>query len=155
ADFVFPGFSPLAYTQVPDVVFDELMPLLSGAEFKVLLYVIRRTLGFRKASDDISIKQIMRGITTREGVVLDRGTGLSKGAVIRAMKRPVEMRVLLARHNQSGEWGNEPTTYAPRMRDPQSEDRPPPCPEIGPGLVQKWDTQDTVEQETERQESFE
>ncbi len=44
----FKGFISPRYTQVPDALFDELMAYLSGAELKVLLYIIRRTLGFKK-----------------------------------------------------------------------------------------------------------
>jgi hypothetical protein len=151
----FAGFSAPFYTQIPDAVFDELLSLLTGAELKVLLYVARRTFGFKKAADDISISQIMHGITTRAGEVLDHGTGLSKDAVTRATKRLVRMGVLLARRNRSRERGNEPTTYALHIRDPLSENRTPPGQNIGQGLVRKSDTQETVEQETERQESFE
>src|ERR671917_470428 len=44
----FKGFLSPRYTQVPNELFDELMVHLSGAELKVLLYVIRRTFGFEK-----------------------------------------------------------------------------------------------------------
>lgn len=153
--FHFAGFATPVYTQVPDAVFDELLSILSGAELKVLLYVIRRTFGFKKAADDISINQIMHGITTREGEVLDRGTGLSKDAVTRATKSLAEMGVLVTRRNRSKERGNEPTTYALHIREPLSEDRTPPSQKIGQGLVRKSDTQETGEQETAQQEKFE
>lgn len=153
--FRFAGFATPVYTQVPDAVFDELLSILSGAELKVLLYVIRRTFGFKKAADDISINQIMHGITTREGEVLDRGTGLSKDAVTRATKSLAMMGVLIARRNRSEARGNEPTTYALHIRDPLSEDRTPPSQKIGQGLVRKSDTQETGEQETGEQEGFE
>jgi hypothetical protein len=44
----FPGFLKPNYTQVPDVILDELMANLTGAELKVLLYIVRRTFGFQK-----------------------------------------------------------------------------------------------------------
>lgn len=44
----FPGFLKPNYTQVPDVILDELMANLTGAELKVLLYIVRRTSGFQK-----------------------------------------------------------------------------------------------------------
>ncbi|MBX9623409.1 MAG: replication protein [Gemmataceae bacterium] len=68
-------------TQVPDVILDHWMGGLSGAEFKVLLYVARRTYGFGKDSDAISLNQLARGIRRRDGSVLDRGTGLSRSGV--------------------------------------------------------------------------
>jgi hypothetical protein len=82
----FPGFQFPTTTPVPDEVFDVLMPQLSGAELKVLLYICRRTFGFKKASDSISLSQIAHGIITRAGRVLDQGTGLSKRHVINALK---------------------------------------------------------------------
>jgi hypothetical protein len=74
-DYVFQGFTSPTYTQVPDELFDELMPRLSESELKVLLYVVRRTFGFKKSADDISLKQMVEGIRTRDGRQLDNGTG--------------------------------------------------------------------------------
>jgi Bacteriophage replication protein O len=82
----FQGFQFPTTTPVPDEVFDVLMPQLSGAELKVLLYICRRTFGFKKDSDSISLSQIAHGIITRAGRVLDGGTGLSKRHVINALK---------------------------------------------------------------------
>jgi len=56
---LFQGFRSPNYTQVPDELFDELMSTLSGAELKVLLYIIRRTFGFKKGSDTISLSQML------------------------------------------------------------------------------------------------
>ena len=61
----FQGFSAPNYTQVPDELFDDLMTDLSGAELKVLLYIIRRTFGFKKTEDTISLSQMLNGITTK------------------------------------------------------------------------------------------
>src|SRR2546427_11455404 len=85
-NFIFRGFQSPNFTQVPDEFFDFLLPRLSGAEIKVLLYIMRRTFGWKKASDDISFSQICEGITTREGDVLDEGTGLSKSTAQVAIK---------------------------------------------------------------------
>src|SRR5918996_930350 len=90
----FPGFQFPNTTQIPNDVFDSLMPHLSGGELKVLLYICRRTFGFRKDSDRISLTQIAHGITTKAGRVLDHGTGLSKRHVINALNlRDMESRV--------------------------------------------------------------
>jgi hypothetical protein len=74
----FEGFGNPNYTPVPDVVFDELAYQLTDIEFRVLLYIVRRTFGFKKTSDDISLKQLVEGIRTKEGHVLDRGAAVSK-----------------------------------------------------------------------------
>ena len=57
----FRGFSGPNYTPVPDELFDELMVELSGAELKVLLYIIRRTFGFKRDAD------MIRSVYTRDG----------------------------------------------------------------------------------------
>jgi hypothetical protein len=72
----FDGFEPANTTPVPDILFDELLTELSGAELKVMLYIIRRTLGFKKTTDAISLTQFEKGIITQERKVLDRGCGL-------------------------------------------------------------------------------
>jgi hypothetical protein len=82
----FKGFISPRYTQVPDALFDDLMAYLSGAELKVLLYIIRRTFGFKKDSDYISLRQLCHGIKTKAGEVLDKGTGLSLSTVQIALK---------------------------------------------------------------------
>src|SRR5687768_2301012 len=108
----FKGFLSPRYTQVPDELFDELMAHLSGAELKLLLYIIRRTFGFKKDSDNISLSQICHGIKTREGEVLDKGTGLSLSTVQIALKGLLENNCVLTVRNRSVEKGDEPTTYS-------------------------------------------
>jgi len=114
----FRGFSKPTYTQVPDELFDELMPRLSESELKVLLYVVRRTFGFKKDSDNISLKQMVEGIRTRDGRQLDSGTGLSRPGVTKGVKGLVQKDVLIAIRNSSKDRGDEPTTYSLRFADP-------------------------------------
>src|SRR4051812_40692555 len=92
----FEGFSAPHYTQVPDEVFDLLLPMLSEAELKVLLYIIRRTFGFKKTADDISLSQLVTGIITKDGRRLDHGTGVSKSSAIRGVKGLIEKGVIVA-----------------------------------------------------------
>jgi phage replication O-like protein O len=111
----FPGFQFPNTTQIPNEVFDTLMPHLSGGELKVLLYICRRTFGFRKDSDSISLTQIAHGITTRAGRVLDQGTGLSKRHVINALKA-LEKRNIITVTRKVDETGlNEVNTYSLNM----------------------------------------
>jgi hypothetical protein len=114
---VFPGFSSPNGTIVPDEFFDVLMPQLSESELRVLLYIIRRTLGFKKHADTISLKQMTDGITTRDGAVLDRGTGLSKASAARGVKRLLERGIIVVKRNRSAHRGFEPTTYTLRFKD--------------------------------------
>ncbi len=88
-------------TQIPDVILDRWMAELSGAEFKVLLYIARRTYGFGKDHDTISLSQIAHGLTRRDGTVLDRGTGVSRASVARALKVLEERGAVVRKTNLS------------------------------------------------------
>lgn len=150
--FFFHGFGKPTFTQVPDELFDELLAKLSGAELKVLLYIIRRTFGFKKESDSISLSQLVNGIRTRDGERLDSGTGLSKGAVAMAVKSLEAKGVLFAERDRTKEKGDVPTTYALRFHgDPVSNNRTGGSLKNRQARVQKSDTQQTVEQETVKQ----
>ena len=107
----FQGFQSPNYTNVPDELFDQLMVDLTGAELKVLLYIIRRTFGFKRDSDNISLSQMLNGLQTRDGRTLDRGVGLSKKTLLQALNSLEERHVILTERRQSAEKGNEPTTY--------------------------------------------
>jgi predicted transcriptional regulator len=112
----FEGFYVPHSTQVPDTLFDELMAELSGAELKVVLYIIRRTFGFKKAQDHISLRQMVEGITTKDGKVLDRGTGLGKASVARAVSSLEARGVIVRNKRKSADRGDEATTYALKLR---------------------------------------
>ncbi len=144
----FGGYTSPNYTQVPDELFDRQLPDLTGAELKVLLYVMRRTFGFKKDADNISLNQISRGITTHDGRVLDRGTGLSQSTVQVALKGLIAKQIVLATKRVSKEKGNEATTYRLNLGTPFTENRWRGAPEIGEGLHRKSVTQETVKQET-------
>jgi phage replication O-like protein O len=107
----FPGFQSPNTTQIPNEVFDTLMPHLSGGELKVLLYICRRTFGFRKDSDSISLTQIAHGITTKAGRILDQGTGLSKRQVQRALRVLENRKVILVERKVDGTGLHEVNTY--------------------------------------------
>lgn len=77
------------FTQTPNVFYDEIMADLGYAELKCLLYIFRRTYGFHKQSDRISLSQFVDGI---DG--LDRGTGLAKKNVYPALESLVEKKLI-------------------------------------------------------------
>lgn len=113
----FEGFFVPNSTQVPDTLFDELLSELPGAELKVVLYVIRRTFGFKKSQDNISLRQMVEGITTKDGRVLDHGTGLGKASVARAVIA-LEIGELFCETNAKARKGetkqpHTPLNYAP------------------------------------------
>src|SRR3954447_23074034 len=113
----FLGFASPNTTPTPDDLFDRFLPELSGGELKVLLYIIRRTYGFKKDSDAISMTQICEGIKTNTGKNLDYGTGLSKAAVKTAV-RSLEQRGLIVVGRVKEENGyNYVNTYSLRFQD--------------------------------------
>lgn len=74
-------FIPNAF-QIPNSVIDELLAKLTCAELKCYLFVVRKTKGWNKESDSISISQFMEV------------TGLSNRSIITACESLVEMGLL-------------------------------------------------------------
>ncbi len=108
----FEGIRAPTYTQTPDEIFDWIMAFLTGAELKVLLYITRRTFGFKKSADAISIPQLCGGIVTRDGRRLDWGTGLERSTVLKAL-HSLETKNLIVRQQQDDPmYGSQPTLYA-------------------------------------------
>lgn len=92
-------------TQIPNELIDYFMASSTEAEFKVLMYITRKTFGYNKVSgDDISLSQLVNGTKRKNGEYLDKGTGLDKKAVIRAT-RALEKGGLLEVTRRSGEGG--------------------------------------------------
>jgi hypothetical protein len=130
----------MSYTYFPNTLVDDYLHDLSGAEVKVLLYIIRRTLGFGKVSDVISLSQFTHGIRKKDGTVLDAGTGLSKEGVTKALTS-LEAKGLIQRERiTSREKGYEATRYT------LSENLTSPCQKNGQAHVRKSDIQKTVKQ---------
>jgi phage replication O-like protein O len=50
------------YTPIPNVIIDYWMPRLSSIEFNVLLFICRKTFGWHKFRDRISLSQIMEAV---------------------------------------------------------------------------------------------
>jgi replication protein O len=113
----FRGFDSPNYTPVPDVLFDELAPELTEAELRVLLYIIRRTFGFKRQHDAISLTQLVSGITTRDGRVLDHGTGMSRPGVSKGVKGLVEKGVILVDKVLDEKGENQANVYRLRFRE--------------------------------------
>ncbi|MBN9387060.1 MAG: replication protein [Chloroflexi bacterium] len=116
-ELTFSGFKNLNSTPIPDEFFDVLAVQLSEAELRVLLYIMRRTFGFKKKADAISLSQLTGGIRKRDGSVLDHGTGLSKPAVLKAVSG-LQARGIITIEKRTGEDGrNEINVYQLRFAD--------------------------------------
>lgn len=153
-EFYFPGFRYPRYTQVPDEVFDVLLPHLREAELKALLYIIRRTFGFKKECDAISFNQFLRGITTKDGRVLDHGCGLrDRTTLSNALKSLEEKGIIISEKRVSEEGGNEPTVYRLHFFEGVVGNSYYPSRESLPPLVGNSYPQQTVQQKTEKQQT--
>jgi hypothetical protein len=125
-ELTFNGFKNLNSTPIPDEFFDVLAVQLSEAELRVLLYIMRRTFGFKKKADAISLSQLTGGIRKRDGSVLDHGTGLSKPAVLKAVGG-LQAKGIITIEKRTGEDGrNEVNVYQLRFADePTPAPKPP------------------------------
>ncbi|MDQ6898072.1 MAG: replication protein [Candidatus Dormibacteraeota bacterium] len=112
----FEGYWTPHFTQIPDEVFDRHLAFLSGSEVKVLMYVMRRTFGFKRDSDAISLGQLVGGLRSQDGARLDHGVGLSRRGAQLALDGLVTKRLISREHQQSPERGHEPTVYRLRLR---------------------------------------
>jgi phage replication O-like protein O len=76
------GYAPPNYTQTPNDFFDTHMADMGECELKVTLAIIRKTLGFHKKHDPISLSQ------------LQTITGLSRQGVIDGVEKALERGIV-------------------------------------------------------------
>jgi hypothetical protein len=108
-----PSFTPAwSTTATPDWLFDEVAPDLDKAPLKVLLYIVRRTCGFRKLADAISLTQFQHGIVTRDGRQLDKGCGVTNRTNLLHALADLEARGLIEHQDAiHADGGNATTIY--------------------------------------------
>ncbi len=105
----FHGTKPYRFTQVPNVLFDRLLPHLTGAELKVLLLILRWTYD----------KSAQRAEITKGQMI--EGTALSRRTVDRAVGTLQEKGIIYGEARTSASGDPEPTRYGLVM----SEGLPP------------------------------
>ena len=66
------------YTKLPNTLVDEWMPIMSPSEYKIVIFIVRKTYGFHKEADTISLSQFVEG------------TGLARNTVKDAINRLIE-----------------------------------------------------------------
>src|SRR6266446_5289612 len=116
--FTFEGFEPSNTTPVPDILFDELLSQLSEAELKVLMYIIRRTYGFKKTTDAISLSQFKDGIIRKEDKKhLDWGCGIkNRTALLHALASLEKMGCIESVKGKDAAGDSATTIYRIRFR---------------------------------------
>lgn len=108
----FPGFPPEGqFWQFPTII-NGFIHTLSGAEFKVLWYILRHTYGYQKEADAISIKQLMFGIKKKNGTMVDGGTGIKHHITISRAVLALEKKGFITYKKIDG----KTTIYKPLIR---------------------------------------
>lgn len=79
------------WTKFPNKIIDHLHLITSGAELKIIVYIVRHTWGYNEFDEgkNISIDEFMHGRKRRNGTRIDDGCGLQKQAVISGIKAAI------------------------------------------------------------------
>ena len=100
------------YTQIPNILLDSVMRLVSGSEWKILSAISRETFGWRRSWHDISLS------------FLEENTGLLRQAVISGINGLIEKG--LVQKKKTGKTGAEKSWYKLVMRRAPNEQNNPP-----------------------------
>jgi len=90
------------YTQIPNALLDEHLPAMKEAELKVTLAIARKTFGWHKASDQLSLSQLMTltGLS-RHSVIDGINDGIARGTIQReAIGQSYTYTLLVQNSNQ-------------------------------------------------------
>jgi phage replication O-like protein O len=79
------------FTQIPNVIFDYWLQVLTPAEFKVLLCICRKTFGWHKIKDKISLTQI------------EKLTGLCRSSIVKNVEKLIEYDLVI-KHKSKDEF---------------------------------------------------
>jgi phage replication O-like protein O len=128
--------------QIPNILFDYWMAKLTPAEFKVLMAIARKTYGWNKSRDRISLKQITKL------------TGLHRSGVIKSLDELVERGLILKFKNKDEfDGGDLPNEYEINTECQQGVENngegslpniPPPGDMVAYPLVDSVDPQNTL-----------
>lgn len=79
------GFTSPNYTQVPNDLFDELMQDMNGAELKVVLAIVRQTIGYHRETTKFSLSKIATMTGLSYPTVMDGASKAEERGLIRRM----------------------------------------------------------------------
>ncbi len=127
----FRGYRGPRFTPIPDEFLDHQLAHISSAEAKVMLFLFRKTYGYRKSGDHVSLAQLEYGTVSSDGTIIDRGSGLSRATIWRALKG-LQEKGLIEVHRQTTPAGDSDVNYyrirealGPEHRDEADEPGPP------------------------------
>lgn len=122
------GFSSPNYTQTPNDLFETLMRQMSDCELRVVLVAVRKTLGYHKTHEAISLTQFMEmtGLS-KQGVIDGLEAALTRGVLRELAKRGrrgVKLYELVIETDQStiltSEGNDQSTILTSQTPDPSS-----------------------------------
>ena len=88
------------YTQMPNIILDYWMARLSSPQFKILSAIVRKTVGWQKLEDALSIGQFKKI------------TGLSHSTIIKGIKQLLSRGLIIQRKVKSAEGDDAPSIYS-------------------------------------------
>ena len=86
-------------TQVPNIFFEYWMAQLTPAEFKVLMCLSRKTFGWHKTKDKVSLKQIQKM------------TQLHKTGIVKNLKKLIELGLIIKIKSKTSDGDDAPNEY--------------------------------------------
>lgn len=92
------------FTMIPNIFFDERVPLMTDRELRVVLYIARHTWGFNQGFGQavkLTQDEIMNGRKRKDGSRMDKGTGLSRNTVKAAIEDGIKNNHLLLETDDS------------------------------------------------------
>lgn len=80
------------FVKIPRSWISENLASLNGAEFKIVLYILMHTWGYQEygVAKHITLDEFKYGRVKNDGTRIDKGTGLSQGSVVNALKKAME-----------------------------------------------------------------
>lgn len=121
------GFSAPNHTQTPNDLFDKYMMLMGESELKVTLAIIRKTLGFHKKSDPISLTQLQKATgLSRQGCIDGAEAAIKRGLVRRIGlgKRGVTVYEMVIGADQSTTLTSENEDWSTELTSTSQQGRP-------------------------------
>ena len=126
----------IPYTQVPNSILDKKLKKLKSSELKILMLICRKTFGYQKRKDSISLSQMTKYTGLTKSTVIEAVRGLEKKDIIQKHtdKRTHQYSIEIEPLTTSSGPKNEPTKV-------QNSD---------PWMVQNSDTQKKASKQKEK-----
>lgn len=105
------GMTGGGFTRFPNHLLDVAMAEVSPTEWRVLCYIVRRTIGFGRSGDCISNSQFVSGIVRDSGARLDRGAGVGRTALKTAIRALSSRGLIVVARRRNVQGGSLPSHY--------------------------------------------